>query len=369
LTLSAFNFKLSPFCLDTDKNMGNNTIKKKNIITLLAVLCLSFAFFTKPDKVQAQAGEPYEVLAEINALRAANGLEPLMENQYLNIAAQNHADWIAEDPALRGGHTGEGGTDATDRALAVGYGEGKQVWVTENWARGTYTSSYVVNNVWAISGPHLSNMLTTWHNEFGAGVALDTQELTVYVVNFGHSGSAVIQPTITPGGPTSTTAPIVQPVLTSTPNPDGSVIHIVQYGQTLWAIADAYEIPLADLLSQNGLTEDSAIFPEEQLVIVPGEKGGQETAETTSTTGNPGTPETQEATPSPTLTPTEALEKSPTPTLRTVTPTASSTESPKSNGGFLRNIFSGDTLWVGIGLVAVSLFGIALLFFTSSRLR
>jgi uncharacterized protein YkwD/LysM repeat protein len=363
LTLSVFNYKLSPFCLDTDKNMGNYAIKKKNIITLLAVLCLSFAFITKPDRVQAQAGEPYEVLAEINALRAANGLEPLKENQYLNIAAQNHADWIAEDPAVRGGHTGEGGTDATDRALAVGYGEGKQVWVTENWARGiNMTASEVVYDIWQPSSPHFNNMTTTWHNEFGAGVALDIQGLTVYVVNFGHSGSAVIQPTITPGGPTSTTAPIIQPVLTATPNPDGSVIHIVQYGQTLWAIADAYEIPLADLLSQNGLTEDSAIFPEEQLVIVPGAEGGQETTETTS--GAPGKTETQEILPSSTLTPTKAPERTPTLAERTATPT----ETPKTNN-FLRNIFSGDTLWVGIGLVAVSVFGIVLLLFTSARLR
>jgi uncharacterized protein YkwD len=339
--------------------MIKNTLKKKKFIAVIAVLSLSLAFFTVPDKVKAQAGEPYEVLAEINALRAANGLQPLKENQYLNIAAQNHADWIAEDPAVRGGHTGEGGSTAYDRALAAGYGEGKQVWVTENWARGTYASYDVVHNTWASSGPHLSNMLTTWHNEFGAGVALDTQELTVYVVNFGHSGSAVIQPTITPGGPTSTSAPIVQPVVTATPNPDGSVIHVVQYGQTLWAIADAYDIPLEDLLSMNNLTEDSAIFPDEELLIIPGDEEAQESTETTDT------PKTQEATVSPTSAPTRTERKSPTPTLITAVPT----ENPNSNGNFFKNIFSGDTLWVGIGLIAVSVFGIVLLLFTSARLR
>ncbi len=344
--------------------MSKNATTKKTIIILLAILCLSLAFFSKPEKVQAQSGEPYEVLAEINALRAANGLEPLRENTYLNIAAQNHADWIAEDPVNRGGHEGPGGNSAYDRAVAVGYGEGKQVWVTENWARGIdMTASEVVYDIWQPSPPHYNNMTTTWHNEFGAGVALDIQGLTVYVVNFGHSsGSVSLQPTDTPGGPTSTTAPLVQPVVTSTPNPDGSVIHIVQYGQTLWAIAEAYEIPLADLLSQNALTEDSAIFPEEQLLIVPGEEGAQESTEATSTTG---TPQTQAATPSPTLTPTEAPDRTPTQVERTTTPT----ETPTSSNNFLLNIFSGDTLWVGIGLVAVSVFGIALLLFTSARLR
>jgi hypothetical protein len=45
------------------------------------------------------------------------------------------------------------------------------------------------------------------------------------------------------------------------------------------------------------------------------------------------------------------------------------TENPNSNGNFFKNIFSGDTLWVGIGLIAVSVFGIVLLLFTSARLR
>jgi len=347
------------------------TFNKKNIIAVIAVLSLSLIFFAKPDRVEAQAGEPYEMLAEINALRAANGLSPLIENQYLNIAAQNHANWIAEDPAVRGGHTGAGGSTSYDRAVAAGYGEGKQVWVTENWARGYNLSVHdCVYNSWNDSA-HMGNMLTNWHNEFGAGVALDIQGLTVYVVDFGHSsGSVSLQPTDTPGGPTSTSAPIIQPVMTSTPNPDGYVIHIVQYGQTLWAISDAYQIPLADLLSQNGLTEDSAIYPEDQLLIFPGDESTQEiTQETTETVSTTGTAQTEGTTPSPTQTPTEGIEKTPTRTVRPVTPTKAPTETPKSNGGFLRNIFSGDTMWVGIGLVAVSLFGIALLLFTSSRLR
>jgi len=338
-----------------------NPTQKRHLIAILAMLSLLTLVFAAPKAVDAQSGTAAEMHQQINDLRAANGLAPLAVNSYLMQSAQNHANWIAAGNP--GGHTGEDGSTAYDRALAVGYGEGAEIWVTENWARGiNMTASEVVYDIWQPSSPHFNNMTTTWHNEFGAGVALDIQGLTVYVVNFGHSGSAVIQPTITPGGPTSTTAPIIQPVLTATPNPDGSVIHIVQYGQTLWAIADAYEIPLADLLSQNGLTEDSAIFPEEQLVIVPGARGGGETTETTS--GAPGKTETQEILPSSTLTPTKAPERTPTLAERTATPT----ETPKTNN-FLRNIFSGDTLWVGIGLVAVSVFGIVLLLFTSARLR
>jgi len=340
--------------------MMMNTMKMKRIAAILAILCLSLMYFAAPDHAQAQSGKPYEILAEINALRAANGLPALSENTYLNLAAQNHADWIAEDPANRGGHEGPGGNSAYDRALAVGYGEGKQIWVTENWARGRgLTPSECVYVSWN-DAAHMGNMLTTWHNEFGAGVALDTQGMTVYVVDFGHSsGSLPIQPTVTPGGPTSTSAPLIYPVTTTTPNPDGSVTHIVKYGQTLYGIAEAYGITLADLLALNGLTEDSAIYPDDELIIVPVNEGAQETPETT------GTPQVEEARPSSTLTPTETVKVTSTQPMMTATPIEKN--NPVSR--FLTNIFSGDTLWVGIGLVAVSVFGIVLLFFTTARLR
>ena len=335
-------------------------IKKRPIqkfLTVTALISLFVLFFSVPQAVEAQAGSAAEVLAEINGVRAANGLAPLSENIYLNIAAQTQADYIAETGV--GSHIGEGGTTSADRALAAGYGQGATVWVTENWAKGPGLTAYeCVYNMWVPSQEHLDNILTTWHNEFGAGVALDAQGFTVYVAVFGHtSGSSIpVQATITPGGPTLTQVPYIQPVITSTPNPDGSVIHIVQSGQSLWAISDAYEIPLADLLSLNNLTEEDAIFPDEQLLIVPASE-----AVTTPT----GTPDTDQFTPTPEPTQT----RTPTPEKTSEESQPTSTPTPKERNNFLVNIFSGDTLWLGIGLVAVSVLGIALLLFTSSRLK
>lgn len=333
------------------------TMKKHRILAILYILSFFALVLDAPETVHAQAGTAFEVLAEINGFRSANGLSPLAENQYLNLAAQNHANWIAETGI--GSHIGEDGSTAADRALAVGYGEGAQVWVTENWARGPeLTASACVYDMWAPSTDHVDNMLTTWHNEFGAGVALDSDGFTVYVVVFAHSSGSSVpdQPTITPGGPTSTPAPIVMPVATAEPNPDGSVIHIVQPGQTLWAIVDAYEISMADLLAQNGLTEDSDIFPDQELLIVPASIEIEAESETTAT------PET--ITPTPLPSPTKTAEPQ-----REATNAPTPTEAPQTQSGFLANIFSGETLWIGIGLVAVSVFGIALLFFTSSRLK
>jgi uncharacterized protein YkwD len=338
--------------------------KKLQILSFLLILSLGILCFMPQEKAQAQAGTAYEVLAEINALRAAYGLDGLAENQYLNLAAQIQADYIAATGV--GSHTGEGGTTAYDRALSVGYGGGAQIWVTENWAKGYSLTAYdCVHDMWEPSTDHINNMLTTWHNEFGAGVALDINGMTVYVVNFGHSsGSSVVQPTTepydptltsTPSGPTDTPEPLIQPVTTTTPNADGSVTHVVQYGQTLYKIAEAYGISLANLLEMNGLTEDSTIYPGDVLLIFPASIETEETAAATAT------PEVQTSTPS--STPTEVAEL--TPTEAALTPT----RNPNSPGSILANIFSGDTLWVGIGLIAVSVFGIVLLLFTSARLR
>lgn len=324
---------------------------QKRILTVLSIFGLFMLWFGAPRPVQAQAGTAWEMLAGINDFRAANGLPPLEENIYLNLAAQNHADWIAETGL--GGHIGEGGSTATDRAQAVGY---TGAIVTENWARGpgltVYNCIYVSWNDQA----HIDNMLDPSRKEFGAGVALDSSGFTVYVVDFSNFDTNDSQPlqdtTVTPGGPTPTFAPFVQPVLTATPQPDGTIIHIVQYGQTLWAIADAYGIALTDLLTMNGLTEDSAIFPDEQILIFQG-------------TGETPTPTVTSEEIEPSMTPMPTARMTSTPPVQMPTPT----EEPAPRSNFLTNIFSGDTLWVGIGLIAVSVFGIVLLLFTSSRLK
>jgi LysM repeat protein len=131
------------------------------------------------------------------------------------------------------------------------------------------------------------------------------------------------------------------------------VVHVVLEGQSLWSIAEAYQIPLADLLALNGLTEDDAIFPGETLLIVPASQEVQEPTETPEI-------QTPTNTPEPTHTPTKTIE---------VTPTPSPTPTPEKRPNFLVNIFSGDTLWIGIGLVGVSVAGIVLLLYTSSRLK
>ncbi len=56
---------------------------------------------------------------------------------------------------------------------------------------------------------------------------------------------------------------------TSTPNPDGSLVHEVQTGQTLIGVATVYGIELNDLLSLNNLTMDSILQPGDRILIRP----------------------------------------------------------------------------------------------------
>jgi LysM repeat protein len=54
---------------------------------------------------------------------------------------------------------------------------------------------------------------------------------------------------------TATSLPIV-PVMTSTPNPDGSIVHVVQNGQYLGEIAAAYGVTIDQIKALNGLTSN-----------------------------------------------------------------------------------------------------------------
>jgi LysM repeat protein len=73
------------------------------------------------------------------------------------------------------------------------------------------------------------------------------------------------------GGSTNSgaTQVVVIPIKAATPNADGSVMHTVQAGQTLWDIAAVYEVSLQDILSLNGLAKDALIFPGEKLIVKP----------------------------------------------------------------------------------------------------
>ena len=61
--------------------------------------------------------------------------------------------------------------------------------------------------------------------------------------------------------------PPVAPAATATPRPDGSLVHKVQPGDTLWGIAIQYGVSMSQILQLNGIAEDALLQIWQELVI------------------------------------------------------------------------------------------------------
>ena len=124
--------------------------------------------FTQPSNSAAQVGDAWQLIAEVNALRAAYGLSPYEVNNALMSAAQNQSDHQASIGSWT--HTGPGGSRPYDRAVAAGYGDGARVFVSENVAMGIdLGTSRTVNEMWQ-DATHLETMISPLYTHIGAGV-------------------------------------------------------------------------------------------------------------------------------------------------------------------------------------------------------
>src|SRR5690606_34101395 len=72
------------------------------------------------------------------------------------------------------------------------------------------------------------------------------------------------------GGDSGAAAGVPQyivPVKLATPDAEGRVYHVVEYGQSLWAIAVAYQITIKDLTTWNNISPDSKLQVGQNLFI------------------------------------------------------------------------------------------------------
>lgn len=115
--------------------------------------------------------------------------------------------------------------------------------------------------------------------------------------------------------PTPTPRPLT-PIEKLTPAADGSYYHVVKSGETLSWIADLYKVPLAELMTWNGLNNTSIITVNQQLLLKvtpPVPPTPTPLPPTETPTATPVTP-TASATPRPTNTP-EIPTETPTPEI------------------------------------------------------
>jgi LysM repeat protein len=191
----------------------------------------------------------------VNQVRAEYGLGALSYNAALASAAQGHANFIAQNAIYS--HIGLNGSTWQDRAEAGGYvGH-----AGENLVGGTSLTPQQGVTWWRNSASHFSNMLNPSWTEAGVGYAVGNgQNFYVLVMGTPNNAPPPVQEVVD--------VPfIVAPIQLAQPAEDGSIVHTVLEGHTLWAIAARYEVSLADLYLFNGLTEESVINPGDKLTI------------------------------------------------------------------------------------------------------
>lgn len=221
--------------------------------------------------------DAYSLIAEVNALRAANGLPAYTANSILMGIAQQHAEFMSVNGVS---HTGYGGTRPSQRALNAGYplaGDLSQGgFISENITAGNNKSVQDAVLQWQGDAPHLNTMLSPNLTEIGAGVAI-VNGYVYYVIDAARptaSGQPQVVNTLAPGQTAPTLVvyapPLASTAIPNTPLPDGAIYHIVQPGETLWLIAITYNMRVADIRQLNGMSETEAIYPNEKLLLVKG---------------------------------------------------------------------------------------------------
>jgi LysM repeat protein len=248
--------------------------KFRNLIAtlfLVTMLLLPGGVLAQPAQFTADLSAS-EVIAEVNALRASNGLPPYEVNSILMAIAQSHAEYLASTGTMT--HYSADGSRPYQRAIAAGYSVAGDLsrggFFSENVGSAASASAIVEN--WQGDSLHLNTMISPDLKDVGVGVAI-ADGRTYYTLDAGLSTDAIVPVSSAPStmgadpfaAPTSTSATL-QPVATSTAEEDGTVHHIVQANEALWSIALAYETTIAELKRLNRLVTDD-IFVGQKLII------------------------------------------------------------------------------------------------------
>lgn len=231
---------------------------------LLFVVLLA-ASLSLPNGTSAQSETPYDLVNAVNSLRALHGLEPYQIDPWLMVYAQEHSEYMA---ALgTGTHLHSDGTLPQDIGLQENVASGDD---------GVVTVAIVVNEIWVDWG-HRHILIDYLTGDIGAGIALSDNGQVYYTIEI-RPGEEVVTATREPG----TSVPFI-PLDTSVPSEDGSIIHIVRPGETLWGIAEFYGMTVDDIRRLNALADGSTlIHPGQQLLIRPADTSTQRFTEETS---------------------------------------------------------------------------------------
>ncbi len=238
--------------------------RRRTCALFLAGLMLLAAPWGAPQAAEAQ-GSADQVVALVNALRAELGLDPWTVHPTLAYVAQAHANWMVATGQY--GHTGEGGSRPQDRALAAGYAGS----VAENWVSGGNMSPAGAVEWWRNSAIHYAT-LTSSAQHVGVGVVRGGRGV-VYVLVAGRPSPPRRSNSNSSADEDEDDAPLVVPITRAEPDANGRVTHVVQPGQTAWAIAAVYGVDLDEMLHINNMQRPVVLKPDDTIIVKlgPGE--------------------------------------------------------------------------------------------------
>jgi LysM repeat protein len=220
------------------------------------------------DLVPPQQVSAYELIIAMNTLRVSYGLPALVEDPIVNAVAQSTAAIMAANNMSW--HIG----NVRGRLAAAGYGNGGTVWATENFAVSSGGMGLdEIMAVWA-DPDHMRPAVEPAYCNIGAGVAQASNGRIYYVLQAAYvsgracgSSSPSSGGTPQPGGGSSSIPQIIVPVKIATPDADGKIYHLVQPGQSYWAIAIAYQMTIHDLEVWNNISRNTPLQTGQRLFI------------------------------------------------------------------------------------------------------
>jgi LysM repeat protein len=241
------------------------------VITLLVfvvVLLPISEVLAQPETLPSIQSSANDLIAEVNALRIANGLPAYSVNSILMQVAQDQASYMAAtgQVAHRPG--------LTQRLLDAGYplaGDLSQGgFRAENITGGNKTAALAVQE-WTGDALHTNTMLSPNLTEIGAGVAKvgNTYYMVIECALPTTNGQSQAFTPVSDAQTIATSAPsdFIVPITVNTPDAEGMVYHEVQYGQTLWAIAIEYGVKIDEIRELNNLGPTTDIYQGDRLLV------------------------------------------------------------------------------------------------------
>jgi len=252
----------------------------------IVLIVYGIGAFCLPQAVRADRTHPaphtavsaYDLIIAMNTLRVSSGLPALVEDPIVDGLAQATAAIMAANNMSW--HIG----DVRGRLAAAGYGNGGTVWATENFAVGS--GGMGIDEIMAVwsDADHMRPAVEPAYCNIGAGVAQTSDGRTYYVLQAAYvsgracgSSSPSAGGTSQPGGGPALIPQIIVPVKIATPDENGKVYHVVQPGQSYWAIAIAYQITIHDLEVWNNISRSTPLQTGQRLFIPSKETAGYAT--------------------------------------------------------------------------------------------